>query len=446
MSPTDSQVIIIGAGVSGLAAALELGRAGFEVTVLEARDRVGGRIFTAQDDTVVPVEYGAEFIHGKPPETLKIVDDAHLSLSEVPQRHWRSHHGKLSRTPAYWPDLEAIMAGMKRVTGPDISFKEYLERYRPGDSDDAKSIANTFVEGYNAARSELISVQSLIMEEAAADAIDDNKQFRVLGGYCSVPEWLLAQNRSLGVAVSLNSVVEQIQWKKHRVEVIAQTPLSTQRFVASRVLITLPLGVLQAPSAVGGVRFGPAVSEKLDAANRLIMGNVVKLVLRFREPFWEDLAIDADGGRQKLDEMSFIHAPGEEFPTWWTQLPVRSPLLVGWTSGAAAERLHGQSQSAIIDAALKSLCKVIRIADELATDHLESIYLHDWTADPFSRGAYSYVSVGNLAAQSELGKPVEDTLFFAGEATNTQGHYGTVHGAIATGLRAAREIVASLSK
>src|SRR5262249_20367380 len=155
------------------------------------------------------------------------------------------------------------------------SFKEYLERYRPDDSDDAKSIANTFVEGYNAARSESISVQSLIMEEAAADAIDDNKQFRVLGGYCSVPEWLLGENRSVGVSISLNSVVEQIQWKKHRVEVTAQTPLSTQCFVGSRVLITLPLGVLQATSAIGGVRFEPAVAEKLDAANRLIMGNVV---------------------------------------------------------------------------------------------------------------------------------------------------------------------------
>lgn len=442
-----SQVIIIGAGVSGLAAALELARAGFEVTVLEARDRVGGRIFTAKDDAVVPVEYGAEFIHGKPPETLKIVDDAHLALSEVPQRHWQSHHGKLIHTDEYWSDLEDIMMGMRRVPGPDISFKEYLERYRSGDSEEARSIATTFVEGYNAARSELISVQSLIMEEAAADAIDDNKQFRVLGGYCSVPERLLTQSRLLGVSVFLNSVVEQIKWSKHRVEVTAQTPLSTQRYAASRVLITLPLGVLQAaPSSVGGVTFEPSVAQKIDAANKLIMGSVVKLVLRFREPFWEDLAIDADGARQKLDELSFIHAPGEEFPTWWTQVPVRSSLLVGWTAGTNAERLQGLGQAAIIESALESLSKVVQIPEKLTADHLEAIYLHDWTADPFSRGAYSYVPVGNLDAQSELGKPVEDTLFFAGEATNTQGYYGTVHGAIQTGLRAAREIALSLSQ
>jgi monoamine oxidase len=121
-------------------------------------------------------------------------------------------------------------------------------------------------------------------------------------------------------------------------------------------------------------------------------------------------------------------------------------LLVGWTAGTSAERLHALGQEAIIASALEALSKVVHITERLTADHLESIYLHDWTADPFSRGAYSYVPVGNLDAQSELGKPVEDTLFFAGEATNTQGHYGTVHGAIQTGLRAAQEIAVSLSR
>jgi monoamine oxidase len=157
------------------------------------------------------------------------------------------------------------------------------------------------------------------------------------------------------------------------------------------------------------------------------MGQVAKVLLRFREPFWGDF--------------TFIHAPAESLPTWWSQFPVRAPLLAGWAGGTRAETLSLESDDALLDHALESLCHIFRESKPVLEQSLAEFYTHNWHRDPFSAGAYSYIPVGGLDAESELARPLDDTLFFAGEATNSDGHFGTVHGAIATGLRAARQII-----
>jgi monoamine oxidase len=174
------------------------------------------------------------------------------------------------------------------------------------------------------------------------------------------------------------------------------------------------------------------------------MGTVIKVNLIFREAFWEQLHLPSTEGTQSLMDLGFIHSSAEPFPTWWTQIPLRTRMLVGWSGGSTAEALAELDDQLLIEVALLSLCRILGLSKSQVEKQLEIWHVHNWSRDPFTRGAYSYVGVGGLDGPSELARPVESTLFFAGEATNTDGNMGTVHGAICTGMRAAREVVASL--
>ncbi|MBV9574756.1 MAG: FAD-dependent oxidoreductase, partial [Acidobacteriales bacterium] len=212
---------------------------------------------------------------------------------------------------------------------------------------------------------------------------------------------------------------------------------------APRALITLPLGVLQASSRKkGAVRFAPPLpADKRVALRKLAMGRVVRVTLRFRERFWDNFTASSGGKDQSLSHMNFLFSTDPWFPTWWTAFPQRFPILVGWAPFRCADRLSGRSLAFVTGKALRTLSRLLPITRARLADLLEEVYFHDWQGDPFARGAYSYVKVGGEGAQKLLAAPIERTLFFAGEATDTSGHNGTVHGAIASGLRAAKEIL-----
>ena len=173
------------------------------------------------------------------------------------------------------------------------------------------------------------------------------------------------------------------------------------------------------------------------------MGHVRRIVLVFRERFWEKLDIPGTGAHEDLSQLGFIHYPEAPIPTWWSLLPLHAPVLVGWTGGPNAQKFAGLSEAELISEALGSLKKIFGVSETSLRKQLIHFYTHDWKADPFARGSYAYLPVNGLAAQQELTRPVENTLFFAGEATSV-GHIGTVHGAIESGQRAAKEILAGL--
>ena len=429
------EILIIGAGVAGLAAARELSRANFKVTVLEARDRIGGRVYTHDS-----VELGAEFIHGKPPELMQISERAHLKLDIVSNRHWYFRDGKLATSNEFWSDIEHVMKEMKKVEH-DESFSDFLKEHDLGP---AEPLAKLYVEGFHASRAERVSVLGLNKANAAADEIDDDEQYRIPAGYHVVAQSLYDDAIAHGATFHLNTIVDEVRWQPNQVEITAgstkESALTDAKF--SRAVITLPLSLIQA----GSVRIVPELRDKQAAANKLAMGQVVKIVMRFHTPFWEKLELATKDGRsQGLADLAYIHAPDELLPTWWTLLPERTPVLIGWAGGSRAEELLSRGEQAIRNHALKSLVTVFAVELEKIEEQLEEIYCHNWYGDPFSRGAYSYIPIGGLEAQMQLARPVENTLFFAGEATNTEGHLGTVHGAIATGLRAAREVQRSTS-
>lgn len=189
------------------------------------------------------------------------------------------------------------------------------------------------------------------------------------------------------------------------------------------------------------MEFSPTLpATKLDAMDRLEMGKVVRVTLRFRERFWHSIT-SSDRKKTTLSDMAFLFTEDEWFPAWWTMNPSRVPILTGWAPASAAERLSGQDSASVVQRCLQSLGNSLKIDVEALQELLEASYFHDWQTDPFSRGSYSYGKVDADGAQETLAAPVDDTVFFAGEATDFSGNDGTVQGAIASGCRAAREIL-----
>jgi monoamine oxidase len=432
----DRDVLIIGAGAAGLAAAKELSEAGHKVIVLEARDRIGGRIHTLHNDGEFPIELGAEFIHGRALEILDVLHKSGLMFYDVTERHWFFHHKALKDSEEFWEPLGKTMQNLKNVGDGDFSFQDFLNRHAT-EFKDAKSIATLFVEGFHASRADKIGVQGLIKANEASDQIDGDHSFRIINGYDSISNWFYNQALSKGAEFHLNSVVEQIFWRKNHVRVAVRSSKGFEDHEASCAVITLPLSLLSTSNAV---EFNPEITDKHIAAKKLIMGNVIKLNMVFKEAFWENVKFQTKEEQKDGWNLGFIHSPDVSIPTWWTQLPIRVPLLVGWAGGSQAEKIVNSSKTELLDQAFDSLQYIYGVPRKGIEDLLQVSHIHNWHDDPFTRGAYSYVPVHGLDAQAELARPIENTLFFAGEATNTDGHLGTVHGAIATGLRAAREI------
>jgi monoamine oxidase len=207
---------------------------------------------------------------------------------------------------------------------------------------------------------------------------------------------------------------------------------------ARRAIVTLPLGVLKAPPrAAGAVRFTPFLREKRAALAGLESGAVIKAALLFRTPFWETI------DKARYRRASFFHSPDAAFPTFWTAAPERVPLLVAWAGGPKAARLAKADMPRIVREAVASLASILGAQTGAIEEQLATAWIHHWQRDPYARGAYSYVAVGGHGARRALAEPMEDTLFFAGEAADSAGEHGTVAGALASGERAAREVLAS---
>jgi monoamine oxidase len=492
-------VLILGAGVAGLSAAIELARGGLRVEILEARDRIGGRVFTQHDPTLNhPVELGAEFVHGIAPEIWLPAQQHNLKMTEVDGDLWCSLNGKL-RPCNFFRQADKILAAMND-RDPDESFLDFLKRRLPGgehkndkDNDkdeDAKRWATGYVSGFNAADPGEVSVHWLVHGRKADEQIEGDRAFHIAGGYQKLLGIFAAELTALNVPIHLNTVVNEIKWSKQFVQVktsgdgvgadrdetrghvatgalTRQAELSsaqrsvgrssaTASFTAPRALITLPLGVLQS----GSIRFDPQLpAEKQTALQKLSMGKVVRVTFCFRERFWAGVGrapspakaardhgarTSAKGGTrdQDLSNLSFLFSRDPLFPTWWTQMPEELPIITGWAPAHSAESLTGMSEGRIVDKALDTLSGLLGIDKARIQAQLIATYFHDWNSDPFSCGAYSYVRAGGEGCQKILAAPLENTLFFAGEATDITGHNGTVHGAIASGQRAAKEILA----
>jgi monoamine oxidase len=434
-----TDAIVVGAGVAGLVAASELAEAGLTIVILEARDRIGGRVYTLNDlEQQFPVELGAEFVHGRPPEILDMLPRNDVPIREVNGENFCVQNGKLSSCD-FFSQVDEILQRMNDKE-PDESFAGFLQRRCSHVSEETKKHVLGYVAGFNAADPAQVSVHWLFHQMKAEEKIEAERAFRPLGGYRSLLEVLRKRAAKAGVSVRTNIVVQRIAWRAGSVAIDAVSGKESVSLRASRVLLTVPLGVLQArPGEAGAIEFSPALpQEKVDSIAGMEMGKVMRVVLHFKERFWDRIQ-PSDGRNQTLAKMSFLFSQDEFFPTWWTSMPDRSPIITGWAPWQSAEKVRSGAVP-VVTRALQTLGSLLRVSTEELERQMEIAYFHDWQADPFSRGAYSYVKAGTADAPAILGRPVEDTLFFAGEATDITGNNGTVHGAIASARRAVLEI------
>jgi monoamine oxidase len=432
-------VVVIGAGAAGLAAALQLARQGLAVHVLEARDRIGGRILTRYEaGSSVPLELGAEFIHGRSAAIFDRLERAGLLAMDVAVSRWKRQGDQLRSADSLF---DAMRAQLARVPRPvhDLPFAAFLQgparrRLTPA----VRAFARRLVEGFDAADATRVSTHA-ILEEWSGGSAADAPTFRPLDGFGKLMAAMAAELQALQVPLRLNSVVQQLHWQPGAVHVTGIASGLSFELSAPRAVITLPLGVLQLPQqAAGAVGFFPPLHAKQAALRGLAAGPVMKVVLRFREPFWERLAAGC------YRDVVFFNQPGGVFPTFWSTLPLRTSVLNAWAGGCHASRLAGWDSEQIVAAAIKGVASLF--GRPQVRRWVEGSYVHDWQADPFARGAYSYVTAGAGGARQLLAKALHGTLFFAGEAADTGGESGTVAGALQSGERAARELLRSDSQ
>jgi monoamine oxidase len=430
-------VIVIGAGAAGLAAAAGLAEGGCSVLVLAARDRVGGRIYTRHEPGLAtPIELGAEYIHGFARVNVDWLARGGSVPVEAPDTHWRLEGGSLSNRNSYFEHVHQVISRNAHRVTHDMSVDYLLNTMLKDElTADERDYARMMAEGFDAADTKRASARAIVAEWTGGSSIRGTN-FRPLGGYAPLLAHLAGALRGSGMQLQLNTAVSTVRWKRGHVEVRGTFHGRAFTAGARRAIVTLPLGVLQRSPRAGGVRFTPALTAKRDALKHLAPGPVLKVLLRFRSAFWEEL----DDGRYR--DAAFFHAPKLAFRTFWTALPVRTPLVVAWAAGPNASRLEGADSTKIVNAALASFAGVF--GDRVDVEQLlESATVHDWQSDPYARGAYSYATVGGAKASGALAKSLARTLFFAGEATDSE-EAGTVAGALRSGARAAKELLAAL--
>ena len=423
----DMKVLVIGAGIAGLSAAWHLREAGINATVLEARDRLGGRVWTNHDFAGIPVEFGAELIHGRSPEvnTWQWVEKLGLRTW-----HWNKLDDSMIRTEAGdWltmgearaksPELDATRAwelGDAPAPRDDEDLGSYLQRI--GFSERQlryvqRSFANA--EGESMRYLNAKAHAQLMHDESAdgeSDGVEDYSDHRILDGYDGYYT-RLAQ----GLDIRLNCPVREIDWTGG-IRVLTDEG----QFDADAAIITLPLGVLEA----GSVRFEPSLPRaKQEALRGLKMGPVMKLIYLFEKHIL-DPAIGA------------IYARGNP-PMWWSPSLGREDSPVVWTAfltGDYAREMLALGEEAALQAGLETL------RSELSQPQLQYVKARwvNWPDDEFALGGYSVCRPGHYDARDKLAQATPP-LFWAGEASAPHHLTAMVHGAYFTGQRAAGEII-----
>ena len=420
-------VLVLGAGAAGMMAAWELALAGKKVGVIEARNRIGGRVHSVNDSAAgIPMELGAEFVHGKLELTLMLAKRAGIDIEKVKGSIWQRTATDWEKQKDFIEDFNLLNKKLADVKS-DISVQQFINDYLQEQKfSEARTTLKNYVEGYYAAdisRASTIALRSELNNS-------DEEQYRLKGGYTPLLEYIRKECMDKGVQLFLSSPVETISWRSGNVEARSRDRI----WEATKILITVPTGVLASET----ISFQPAIPEYTCAAKFLGFGTVIKTLLFFKEAFWKNKELTG----HQLGDLSFLFSEAT-VPTWWTAYPEAQALLTGWSGGPHGEKLENLSEDGIVEAALQSLADLFKVEVSWLQEQLRSAHVANWKQDPYCRGGYSFDVVQGGDAKNLLLQPVEQTLFFAGEALFHGASIGTVEAALETGRNAAHNIIAS---
>ena len=415
-------IIVIGAGAAGLMVARELGRAGKKVTVLEARDRCGGRIDPLQAvEFGYPAEGGAEFVHGEAPVTRALLREAGLSLIPIEGSQRTVVEGKFSSEDSL-EIHEAMLHTALRELKDDVTVAEFLRRQFAGSEyDRLRRSIERMVEGYDAAdpeRASTLALRDEWMDEGRST------QVRVAGGYGGIINFLVGECDSQDAGIHLGTAVEAIDSSGAGAIVRCANGDAHE---CDAVVLTVPLPLLK------DIALPSTEHERAAAAAHIGFGNVIKILMRFRTRWWLD-------ERRDLADLTFLLSEAR-IPVWWTQHPADLPVLTGWFGGPKTTAMAQLDEQELVEAGLASLADIFgRDAKELMRTMVAARAIN-WARDPFARGAYSYATPHTRVAQSVLSKPAGGAIFISGEALYRGRDMGTVEAALASGLETARTVL-----
>jgi monoamine oxidase len=413
---------IAGAGIAGLVAAVELVKAGHDVTVFESRSRTGGRIWSLNIFGYV-IESGPEFIHGRLKETLGLLKKYKIPYDGIGGRMYRSVNGKFDEAEELVDGWDSLLGKMKSIE-PDIPFQDFLDQHFPGNRfSSLRKSAIRYAEGFDLADPRLASTQALIQEWEN----EESEQYRIPSGYGTLTSALEDELRSLGGKILLDHVVESVSMTGD-----IQIHISQNRyFRVDKLLVTVPLGCLnQGAPEPETISFDFLPDVKRKAFNQIGFGTVIKIILIWNASFWKAAVPDA----QFILADSFI-------PTWWTQHPSDIPILTGWLGGPKATQWAGKPDVFFLDQALESLSGIFSIPVDELRNYLAGSRIFNWKFEAWSRGAYSYALAGYKNAKAAIREPVDQRIYFAGEACYDGPYPGTVEAAVVSGLETSRLIL-----
>lgn len=420
----DSEIIIIGAGASGLMAARELARSGKKITILEARERIGGRILPlTEKDFGYPAQGGAEFVHGAAPVTKALIQEAGLTF--IPEADdgevWATRNGPLSLHKSFIEGNEILKEKLEKLEG-DISIAEFLDTHFG--TEEHAALRNSIlkmVEGYEAADPRRVSTLTLKGDWFGKKYHADGW---IKEGYGGLLNFLKKECEQSGVKIILKAPVMSIDSTFGKVSV----KTDEKTYEADKVIVTAPLPALK------NIKFIPDISEKMALVPKIGFGSAIKLLIKFKSQWWKHATAN------DLSKLSFALC-NDDFTAWWTQYPLETNVMVGWMAGPNVEKNKELSEEQLLNLGLLALTNMFSLDKDFLKNEIETWKVINWSSDPYALGAYSYTAMDTADSYEKLAEPINDTIFFAGEALYAGEETATVEGALGSGKDVAAKIL-----